>query len=351
MGECKGRKTVYNNITSEEKLKSVNPKNLELEDDFVGYLESTDKSKGTIKQYRANLHVFWCWNMEFNDDVFFINLKKRQLAKFQNYAINEWGWSPRRVRTVKATLSSLSNYIERILDDEYPSFKSIINKVESPVDRPVREKSVFDEELDMEPLLKYLVNAHMYAQACAVSLAMNSGRRKAELLRFKVGWFRPEYTICDGALYKTPEMVQTKGRGEEGKPLYLYTIAPAFNPYLELWLKERKKLKIKSQWLFPRKRGGKWIDEPMLVSTMDTWASLFSDVMEKPFYWHSMRHFFTTKLRNYGIPSNVIQDMVGWETADMVNRYDDTEKDSVFERYFGSGGIKKTKEGSIEDLK
>lgn len=350
MAEKKGRSTVYNHITSMDKLAKVNPENLILEEDFVEYLKSTDKARGTIKQYRANLRVFWCWNLEFNDNIFFVELKKRQLTKFQNHAINEWGWSPRRVRTVKATLSSLSNFIVRILDDEYPNYKSIINMVESPVDRPVRDKSIFDEVMDMQPLLDYLVKNHEYAQACAVSLAMNSGRRKSELLRFKVGWFTPEHTICGGALYKTPEMVQTKGRGEDGKPLYLYTIASSFDPYLKLWMDERKRLKIRSQWLFPRRRGERWIDEPMLLSSMDYWAKSFSEFLGKPFYWHSLRHFFTTKLRNYGIPSNVIQDLMGWDSADMVNRYDDTEKDSVFEKYFGSSGIKKVKEGSLEDL-
>ena len=73
MGNQKtGRTTVYNNITSEEKLKQVNPENIELENDFLEYLASVDRSKGTIKQYKANLHVFWCWNLEFNKNKFFL---------------------------------------------------------------------------------------------------------------------------------------------------------------------------------------------------------------------------------------------------------------------------------------
>ena len=46
-----GRQTVYNHITSEEKLKSVNPKNIELMNDFLDYLLSTDRSQRTIKGY------------------------------------------------------------------------------------------------------------------------------------------------------------------------------------------------------------------------------------------------------------------------------------------------------------
>lgn len=344
-----GRSTVYNNITSQEKMSMVNEQNLDLEADFLEYLASAKKSKETIKQYKANLHVFWCWNLEFNKNKFYVDLKKRELVKFQNHAINEWGWSPRRLRTVKATLSSLGKYIENILDDEYEDFKSIVNKVESPVDNAVRDKSIFQEE-ELDQLLKYLIAHREFEKACALSLAMNGGRRKSELTRFKVGYFRPEFTICNGAIYRTPEKVRTKGRGEDGKMLELYTLAAPFQPYLDFWMDERKKKKINSQWLFPRYSHGKWLDLPVGISTLNTWAREFGEFLGRPFYWHSIRHFFNTKLISYGIPSTVIQDIVGWESADMVNLYDDTSKDDRFDKYFGAGGLKRVPQTSLEDI-
>ena len=141
-----GRSTVYNNITDSDKLKQVNPENLQLEEDFLEYLESVDRSKGTIKQYKANLHIFWCWNLEFNKNKFFVDLTKRELVKFQNHALNIWQWSPRRIRVVKATISSLSNFIESILDDEFEDYRPIVRKIESPSNEAVREKSVFTKE-------------------------------------------------------------------------------------------------------------------------------------------------------------------------------------------------------------
>ena len=38
-----GRTTVYNDITSDEKLKSVNNENIKLEEDFLDYLVSIDQ--------------------------------------------------------------------------------------------------------------------------------------------------------------------------------------------------------------------------------------------------------------------------------------------------------------------
>ena len=110
-----GRSTVYNSITSEEKLKSVNPDNIELEKDFLDYLVSVDRANTTITQYRAALRVFWCWNLDNNNNKSFVELSKREIARFQNYALNEWGWSPRRMRMVKSVMRSLENYIINIL--------------------------------------------------------------------------------------------------------------------------------------------------------------------------------------------------------------------------------------------
>lgn len=344
-----GRTTVYNRIVTEEKLDQVNPENLELQRDFLEYLASIDRSKGTIEQYGYNLKIFWCWNLEYNGNKFFVDLTKREVAKFQNYAISKWGWSPKRIRTVKATLSSLSNYIENILDDEFENYRPIINKIESPSNVAVRAKSVFTD-LDVRRLLNTLCENGQYDRACMLSLAVNSGRRKAELPRFKVSYFDVENQICNGALYQTPEKVRTKGKGSIGKMITLYTLAKPFEPYFDLWMDQREKLGVKSEWLFPRKKDGVYIDEPIPTETMDQWADQFSKILNKPFYWHSMRHFFTTKLSEANLPESVIQDIVGWESTDMVKLYTDTEAEHRFEKYFGEEGIKTIKPATLEEI-
>lgn len=146
------RKTVYNQITSDESIKRINPKNKELCSDFLDYLASVGRAPSTINGYRNDLEIFFCWNLEFNNNKFFIDIKKRELTKFQGYALNEWGWSPKRIRRVKSTISSMSNYIEDILqdeDDEFENFRSIIGKIESPSNEAVRDKTILpDEEVD-----------------------------------------------------------------------------------------------------------------------------------------------------------------------------------------------------------
>ena len=344
-----GRTTVYNNITSKEKLERVNPDNIELENDFLDYLASLEKAAGTIKQYRANLHVFWCWNLEHNKNKFFVDLTKREISKFQSHAVNEWQWSPKRIRTVKATISSLSNYIENILDDEYEGYKPIVRKIESPANVAVREKTVFKKE-DLQRILDKLVEDKDYYRACVLSFAMNSGRRKAEIARMKVNYFDKSNILFEGALYKTPEKVMTKGKGNRGKMLDIYTLAKPFQPYLDLWLEQRKELGIKSEWLFPKYEGKVWFDKQIEITTLDSWARIFSDICGKPFYWHSLRHYFTTELIGSGIPDSVVQEIIGWSSADMVKIYDDTPKEEMFGKYFGADGIVQNKPTNLTEL-
>ena len=344
-----GRTTVYNYITSDEKLKKVNPENTQLESDFLDYLVSTDRAASTLKQYKAILHVFWCWNLDFNNNIPFTDLTKRQISRFQNHALNKWGWSPRRIRMVKSVCRSLENYILNILDDDYPDYKKIWDKVESPTNEAVRQKSVFTME-ELQKLLDHLVEKKQYMKACWLSLAINSGRRKAELARFKISYFTDENLICDGALYKTPEKMTTKGRGQRGKLLFVFTLAKPFKPYLDLWLKQREELGIETDYLFPDCKDGKWLDEPVKISTMDSWARTFSIFLDKTFYIHSMRHFYCSSLSEQGIPDEVIKDIVGWDSVEMVSVYKDIEAEDTFEKYFGAEGIKHVETKSLSDL-
>ena len=189
-----GRTTVYNQITDEDKISKINAENKSLMEDFLDYLASVDRSPKTINAYRSDLNIFFVWNLEYNGNKFFTKLTKREIARFQNYAINDWKWSPKRVRRVKSVLSSMSNFIENVLDDEeeFKNFRPIIKKIESPVNEPVREKTVLsDEQIDL--LLDTLVERQKYEKACAIAIAVYSGMRKQELIQMRMSFFNTDH--------------------------------------------------------------------------------------------------------------------------------------------------------------
>ena len=339
-----GRGTVYNQITSPEKIDKVNKENKMLMDDFLDYLESVGRASTTIKNYKADLQIFFCWCLDELDNKSFVKVTKREIARFQNHAMKVWGWSSNRLRTVKAALSSLGNYIESILDEEYDGFRSIVRRVESPPKQVVREKTVWTDE-ELEALMDKLVERQEYDKACYIALGTYSGRRKAELCRFKVSDFAQDKLVCDGSLYKS-DPIKTKGRGN-GKYIPCYTLAKKFKPYFDLWMNYRREKRIDSEWLFPRKHHP---EEQLNISTIDSWTNEFSQLSGKEFYSHSLRHAYTTSLAKAGIPDSVIQALVGWENADMVRLYDDTPKDEQIGAYFKNGEIVVKDAKSITEL-
>ena len=328
-----GRQTKMNSITSEELLAQVNPENSALLKDFLDYLRSVQRSETTIRGYENDIQIAWVWCLQNNNNAFFVNWTKRNIVAYQNWLLNTNENSPARIRRLKAALSSLSNYIECVLDDEFPNFRNIINKVENPANRPVREKTVWDGE-ELDELLNKLTDRGDYDKACYLALAMYSGRRKAELCRFKVSDFSDDRLVCDGALFKSAP-IKTKGRGG-GKMIPCYTLAKKFRPYLERWLRYREEHDIVSEWLFPNVSD---MSEHIPISTANSWANTFTRISGKQAYIHSLRHYFTTSLAKAGIPDGVIQNIVSWESGDMVRIYKDIDADEEIGAYFKNGEI------------
>ncbi len=340
-----GRKTKQNRICTPELIAQVNPKNIRLKNDFLEYLRSTGKAETTIKAYTNDLDIFFVWVLQNAGNKYFPEVSKRDIVAYQNWLLRNNENSPARVRRLKSTLSSLSNYIEAIMDDELPNFRSIVRKIENPVNEPVREKTVLSEE-QADRLLSYLTEHGQVAKACCFALARYSGRRKSELVRFKVSYFDDE-NIIYGSLYKTPEKIRTKGRGVNGKMLTCYVLSKPFKPYFDAWMKRREELGIESEWLFP---DGDDPSMPMPISTLNSWAETFSNILGIPVYWHSLRHFFTTSLAKANLPDSVIKTIIGWESLEMVDIYKDIDDEEEIGKYFQDGKIVGQKQAELSDL-
>jgi len=327
-----GRKIKQNHITSPEKTAMINKNNLRLMEDFLSYMTSIKRSDGTIAGYRSDLLIVFTMILEHFDNKDFTKLTKRDIIGLQNLMI-ENGNSSARIRRLKAAMSSLSNFVENIVADDDPellNYRPIVRKIESPPLEAVQEKTVFNEE-EIEGLLQKLIDLKEYEKACLVALAAYGGRRKAELLRFKVSDFDDNHVVCNGALYESSPLL-TKG----GKMLNCYTLRKKFQPYLNAWLAERERLGIESEWLFPDRND---MESARKVETVNSWANTFSRLTGRDFYLHALRHFTATSYVKAGLPDSVIIDIFGWSTADMLKIYDDTGKEEKLSMYFKDGEI------------
>jgi len=337
---------IQHRFATPENKALFNKENVKFGSRWVEHLNATDYSEGTIQLYRQNLNVIWYWNLKFNDNKLFVDWDKPDIARFQGWCMNECQHSPARIRNLKFTIASMSNYIENILDKEHPDFKKSTGKIPSPVLVPVMEKSVFTMH-DINILLRELTFQCHYDRACCLALAVCSGRRKAELLRFKLSDFTEDRLVCDGALYKSYP-IKTKGRGKRGKMLECFVLAKQFKPYLDRWLAYRDRHNIQSEWLFPSPLD---YSIPITESTLDDWGKKFNPYLPDHFYWHSMRHLIVTAFKKAGIPDSVIKEYIGWDSIEMVSHYTDIDAEEQLAMYFNSDGTYGGVEGKITDVK
>lgn len=325
------RSTVYNDDLVDSKTWSeVNDENKRLLDGFINYCVSNDKSKETIYQYTQQLKVFFCWVKKNLKNKFFIEMKKRDFVDFFGYGRTQMGWSPNRLASFRAVLSSFSNYIERILDDEYPFFKNIVKVLEPIHIEPVREKTVISGE-EMQSAIKALVDSGNIQEACWLSLLYSSGMRKSEIKQIKTSFFDDSSLVFNGLMYKTPK-IRTKGRGTNGKQINKYIFVYTFKPYLDLWLKKREELGIDNEYLFVTKRMNAY--EPADIGTFNSWADRVGKIIGKDFYGHCARHSWCTQLSKSGYPKEIIQKIQGWASSEMVDIYNDTDTEDELARFF-----------------
>ena len=130
----------------------------------------------------------------------------------------------------------------------------------------------------------------------------------------------------------------------------VYILKSKFKYYYDLWMKERKHLGVPDDIddIFIKKEDGIW--KKAKESQLNYYAEYFTKLLDTDFYWHSIRHNFTTTLLADGIPESIVQKIVGWQSADMVNLYNDADKDDVIGEYFKDGEIVTKEKKGLSDL-
>lgn len=336
------RTTVYNtNLTSD--WENVSSENKRLVKDFIQYCKSNDKSPQTISQYEEWLKVFFCWNYKENENKFFIDLKRRDFVYYFGWC-RDLGMSANRISTLKSALSSLSSEIELLYEDLYPKFHNQLRALEAVKIAPVREKTVIADER-MKEMLQGLLDRKEYQLACYLALACASGSRKAELLQMKVSFFTPEREVFNGYMYCTPE-VRAKGAGKQGKLIKKYVIKELFQPFLDAWLAERKRLGITEDALFVTKQKGGYY--PATISTANNFALRISKIFKINYYTHSSRHFFCTMLKRKKLPDDVITQIFGWANSDMIKIYSDIPPEEILGEFFMNFNIQSSETGEAK---
>jgi site-specific recombinase XerD len=313
------RKTFSLKITTPELLEKVNPENTKLVNRFLREKQIRSSEK-TIVVYESNLNIFMVWNLLHNENKFFVDIKKLEFSDFFSYATETLKLGSARLNNLRSVLSSLSIFIERFFDVEYPQFRNVILKVIESIPKETRREKTVLSDKQVEDLLQYLSEKDKQ-RACWLALAVCSGARFSELLRIDVDMI-DETNLAFGSLFiESGKKIKTKGRGK-GKMIFKYILRDKFMPYYNAWIIEREKIMKENNQehmsLFIKQDGS-----PITEAAVRHWIISFEEYLGVPFYTHCLRHYLTTLLSKKNIPADLIKNIFGWESIQMVELYSD----------------------------
>jgi site-specific recombinase XerD len=322
------RKTFKKLTTSDELWEQVNPHNKKLVSQFLKE-KNIRSSEQTVRGYESDLHIFMIWNLNFNENKYFVDIKKLEFSSFFSYIVEEMHVGSARFSRLRSVLSTLSIFIEKYLDDSNPNFRNVILKsIESMPKNPVREKTILKEE-QVNKLLEFFDETNPQI-ACWLSLLFGSGSRFSELLRFQTNLLDEKNLAFNDIFIETSKTIKTKGRGKAGKMLTKYIIKDIFWDRYQKWLEIRKEILAKRgkdhEFIFIKMNG-----DPAEESTARGWVEKVESFLGIPFYPHAGRHFFCTFLSRSKLPPDLIQEIIGWSSDGMVRLYNDM---SIREREF-----------------
>lgn len=315
------RQTYKKIITSDELSAQINSKNIKLMESFLKE-KSTRSGELTIINYRSDLMIFFTWVLQNCDNKLFTDIRKLEFSEFFSYAVDELKWGSSKFARAKSVLSSFSNFIEKFYDDVYPDFRNVIlRSVDSMPKEVRREKTILSKE-QIDECLTYFSKKGDYQLCCWLALAVGSGGRFAELLRFTTDIIDKDNLVFNDIFIETTKAIKTKGRTREGKMLKKYIIKDVFYPHYERWLIEREEIMKKNNkqhnFIFIKKDG-----TPAEEYTARAWARKIGKYLKVDFYPHSLRHFIVTYLSRIGIDSDLIIELMGWTSTEMYKIYND----------------------------
>lgn len=300
------------------------------------YIASQSHSPQTKKQYRSMLRQFGWFIYESLNNKPIYKIKKRDIIRYLSYLRDDRKMSPSAIGTRKAVISSLCNYIENVVMDDfdeeefnpYKNFRNFTRGLPAIPKSSVYEKVKVTKEEYLE-MMKVLKDDENYLGMAWLAVAFNVGARRNEIIQFKSEI--AEYKIDNDATYIMSHNVRLKGRGEDGK-IEPYMINFEALKYINLWLEKRG---YEHEYIFTKKYG----NEIKVVE--EGWANYFcssvlSHVLERRINPHLFKASAVTYLLEQGVPLELVSKFVAHHenVATTIAHYDlrdhAEEKNNIF---------------------
>ena len=326
---------------TEEKWLSCNEFNRNM---ITEYLDSAAHlSSKSHKQYKSALRMYAYWIKKHCNDKKNIDIKSRDYLRFQNWLSNN-GLSDSAIKLKRSAINNLNNYIMVYYEDEYPTFRSYINKsIKVPVTGFVHKKEPLNPD-EYLMLCNELEKREEWQKLAYLKFTYISGCRREEsrLLLKEVVSYEPIVKMVkikdetgneietEVTKYKSNE-IRCKGRGKIGKVRKLEFSEEAMDA-LKKWLEVRGE--DECPYMFVATYAGK-LDQ-VSSSTFNYWCgSLFAKIIGRRVHPHILRESRATNLVVHsGKDIETARKLLGHSSSDTTKIYiirdDEEDADEAF---------------------
>lgn len=306
----------------------VNDFNKFIVDDFI--MNSTEKSKQTLKAYESNLKIWFMWVKDNLQNKSQIDIKPLEFKRFINWMINR-GCSSADCNNKRAAISSLNNYIEVYYGDEYKTFRNFINKsIQRPPKAFVHEKQPLTIE-EFNHLIAVLTEQNEWQKIAYLKFTLETGCRRAESAQLlkSVANAEPVIKIQEVQLengtteqreikFYTTHSIRCKGRGTVGKVRKFRFGQDTMNA-IKKWLEVRGEDECPYMFVVKHKN----VVEQVGENTFNSWFnSTFTPIVGRRCHPHLLRESRATQMVvEQGMDIKIAQKLLGHESSETTEIY------------------------------
>ena len=296
-------------ISTEEKIKQINPKNMEL---WRRYLvgKNTKLSDTSKKSYESDIMQFFIYILDNYDNRFIFDIDAEEMSDIiedyiafcTNFLKNK---NKRLARRLSAISSMYIYYKKKRKIKENPL--DLIDRPQADHGRYVYKQTYLTKE-QVELIRKELEKIGDIQLALFFEFGLSTMLRVNAISNVRIGQIDLENRIVENVIEKEGYEV-TAFFSERCKDL------------IEKWLKYRKENNIDNEYLFITKSKGEWCKADKSIFQL-SWIKKIGKLIDEPnLHCHDLRHSGSNLLFQSGMPIETVSSLLNHKGLDVTKRH------------------------------
>lgn len=278
---------------------------MDIVNDFQEYLRAENKSINTIKGYLLNINGYSKW---FRDSfgMELTRLHRQNVLDYKNYLLNI---KKSNSKTINNKICSLKKF------NEFLKEKGIQREIVITNQDMIRVQLAYASpttvtEAEVRKFIQTVLETNNHRNHALVTLLAYTGLRISEALSIKMN----EFNLI------SRECIIKSGKNNKQRTVILNTkVVTALSEYL----KERKNMEVKSDYLFISNRDGK-LSRITVNQIFNAYSSKITP--------HTLRHFFCTNAIEKGMSIHEVAFLAGHSNIHTTLLYTNPDKQKIIDK-------------------